>query len=122
MMLIIKMLPDGTDMTKADNRFKDSITVINSQYSKTVSEDYESRFIAPVLHIRESIWSVSSFPSFLMDSTPINVAMLSATIIAHTVNSVYLTRIERIGNNLTFTASAALCGNILPPWGQSEYT
>lgn len=40
MMLIIKMLPDGTDMTKADNRFKDSITINCSQYSKTFSDEY----------------------------------------------------------------------------------
>ena len=40
MMLMIKMLPDCTDMTKADNRIIDPITIDNSQYNKTFSEDH----------------------------------------------------------------------------------
>ena len=40
MMLMIKMLPDCTDMTKADNRIIDSITTNSSQYNKTSSDEY----------------------------------------------------------------------------------
>ena len=39
-MLMNKMLPDCTDMTKADNRIIDSITTNSSQYNMTFSEDH----------------------------------------------------------------------------------
>ena len=40
MILMNKMLPDCTDMTKADNRIIDSTTANSSHYNKTISENH----------------------------------------------------------------------------------